>query len=559
MSDVDKVSIERLGVSNYNTWAPRMTFLLKHKSLWGVVANALPTTASVTDKEKDERALALIGLYVHDYHLNTVYSCTSAKAAWDALEEIYKAKSTARRLQLKRELNTLKMQSGEPLTKYFSRAKDLQAQLQTAGYQTQDEEVALSVLAGLPSEYDIVTTVIQTTEDTLDLDDLLSKLLNIEQRVGKPIDTSDKAYFGGGKPGFKPFIMKPAAFSGAARKECWYCGKPGHIKSECRKKAYDERHGALRHSGASSSRGSGARGTAFNGNRGPIAPSGARKPESFALSAVSTSQVPAHRWVLDSGASYHLTPHAEDFINLHPINEYITITFGNGGSAKAEGMGDVMLDNGYGGPIKLNNVLYVPDATASLLSIPRSTEKGASFQFTRTLCEIVAPDGRIVAKANRGADNLFYMEAAQPKVLLSKTSETPELWHRRYGHLGYDNLTKLVDKDMVTGITVTTEEFKVSKTNTCEPCILAKHHRAPFPSSETHNTTLLQLVHMDVCGPMQTTSLGGSRYLATFLDDASKFSAVRPIARKSDVPAVVREVLQMLETQTDKRVRSMLS
>ena len=61
---------------------------------------------------------------------------------------------------------------------------------------------------------------------------------------------------------------------------------------------------------------------------------------------------------------------------------------------------------------------------------------------------------------------------------------------------------------------------------------------------------------MDLCGPMPVTSRGGSRYIATFLDDYSKLSVVRPIARKSDNATVVQEVLQMLETQSNEHVRT---
>ena len=42
-------------------------------------------------------------------------------------------------------------------------------------------------------------------------------------------------------------------------------------------------------------------------------------------------------------------------------------------------------------------------------------------------------------------------------------------------------------------------------------------------------------------------SLGGSRYFATYLDDFSKVSVVQPIARKSDVAAMTRDVLAQLE------------
>jgi hypothetical protein len=69
----------------------------------------------------------------------------------------------------------------------------------------------------------------------------------------------------------------------------------------------------------------------------------------------------------------------------------------------------------------------------------------------------------------------------------------------------------------------------------------------------------LQLLHMDVCGPIPVVSLGGARYFLTVLDDFSRLSVVRCLARKADVPDVLRAVIVLLETQSNRcvqRVRS---
>ncbi len=46
----------------------------------------------------------------------------------------------------------------------------------------------------------------------------------------------------------------------------------------------------------------------------------------------------------------------------------------------------------------------------------------------------------------------------------------------------------------------------------CEACIeRKKHQRTSFPRDEvTRASKLLELVHSDVCGPMKTTSRGGT-------------------------------------------------
>jgi transposase InsO family protein len=60
---------------------------------------------------------------------------------------------------------------------------------------------------------------------------------------------------------------------------------------------------------------------------------------------------------------------------------------------------------------------------------------------------------------------------------------------------------------------------------------------------------------MDVRGPMQVVSRGGKRYVATYIDDYSKFSVLRPIAQESNVFEVTREVLTMLENVTECKTK----
>ena len=83
-----------------------------------------------------------------------------------------------------------------------------------------------------------------------------------------------------------------------------------------------------------------------------------------------------------------------------------------------------------------------------------------------------------------------------------------------------------------------------------KPCVKAKHHKISRGPSNTNTDNPMELVHMDVCGPFQEASLGGSMYLATFVDDYSSLSVVCPIKAKSDVAGVTMEVINMLEKQS---------
>jgi hypothetical protein len=174
----DSVTIEHLDVNNYGTWSYRMKMLLMNKGLWAMVEDA------AGEKTLKLKALSLIALHVKDHHLPTLMSAgEDPKLAWTMLENIHKAKSIARQLQLRRDINALRKGSSEPLTKYVARARTIWTDLTTSGVDIKESEVALSVLAGLPKSYDIASEVIQMTTKEPKLDDILTHLLPVEQCI----------------------------------------------------------------------------------------------------------------------------------------------------------------------------------------------------------------------------------------------------------------------------------------------------------------------------------------------------------------------------------------
>jgi hypothetical protein len=71
--------------------------------------------------------------------------------------------------------------------------------------------------------------------------------------------------------------------------------------------------------------------------------------------------------------------------------------------------------------------------------------------------------------------------------------------------------------------------------SSCESCILGKQHRISFPKENSYRAwTPLEIVHRDLCGPMQTPSLGGSIYFLTFIDDYSRKTWVYFLKHKSE-------------------------
>ncbi len=78
-------------------------------------------------------------------------------------------------------------------------------------------------------------------------------------------------------------------------------------------------------------------------------------------------------------------------------------------------------------------------------------------------------------------------------------------------------------RGMVNGLNISSESIANLKSKICKTCLEAKQTRSPFFASNAYTTKPLQLIHMDVMGPLPIPSLSGKKYISTFLDGYSRF------------------------------------
>jgi transposase InsO family protein len=140
-------------------------------------------------------------------------------------------------------------------------------------------------------------------------------------------------------------------------------------------------------------------------------------------------------------------------------------------------------------------------------------------------------------------------------VALTSTTMSIEELHHRYGHLNYNDLMLLQRKTMIEGLHVMKNDHFP-----CEACALGKQHRKEFPiHTEKRQIDIPKLIHIDVCRPMQTRSLGGASYFLIFVDDRSRYTWVYFIRRKSDVFEYFKEFITITEKQTGKCIKVLRS
>jgi len=122
------------------------------------------------------------------------------------------------------------------------------------------------------------------------------------------------------------------------------------------------------------------------------------------------------------------------------------------------------------------------------------------------------------------------------------------VWHARLGHLSLPAIKRL--PNAVRGIQL---HAKSPSTCTCEACIMVKMFWKPLqPSDDKAKTRLLELIHSDVIGPMQTQTMRGYRYIIMFTDDHSRYTEVYFMKAKSQAPAQFKEYVAKVEKQHPK-------
>ncbi|KAL0405630.1 UNVERIFIED_CONTAM: hypothetical protein Slati_3876900 [Sesamum latifolium] len=90
--------------------------------------------------------------------------------------------------------------------------------------------------------------------------------------------------------------------------------------------------------------------------------------------------------------------------------------------------------------------------------------------------------------------------------------ENAQLWHAKLGHISKDRIRKLVDSKSL-------EVDDLDNLQTCEFCLKGKMTKKPFVGQSAIANSLLDLVHTDVCGPLNTPARGGYSYFIIFTDN----------------------------------------
>ncbi|RVX02837.1 Retrovirus-related Pol polyprotein from transposon TNT 1-94 [Vitis vinifera] len=337
--------------------------------------------------------------------------------------------------------------------------------------QTQlDKFFMVLTLMGLRPDLEPVRDQILGSSSVPSLDDVFARLLRISFTQTLPSDSIlDSSVLvshttsRGGRSGNQGRGQRP---------HCTYCNKLGHTRDRCY-----QLHGwppRTAHVAQSSD------------SQLPQPPSSFTTQASVAsvaqpgnASACLTHTSSLGPWILDSGASDHLSGNKDLFSSITTTSDLPTITLANGSQTVAKGIGLTLpLPS-----LPLTSVLYTPECPFNLISISK---------ITHTLnCSITVSD-KFVTLQDRSTGKTIGIGLVWA-TLVSPSS-------RRWS-LVFSTLSSL----------------------SCESCQLGKHTRVSFLKRLNNRAkSPFELVHTDVWGPCRTASTLGFQYFVTFIDDYSR-------------------------------------
>lgn len=505
--------IERLrGRENFDTWKRAAQSYLTIQGYWACTKSEVNEASSEVVLEKHEKALSELFLLVEPQLYSYIDGCTNLKEAWNALVRAFSDTGTCRKVSILQQWTSTKFNDCSSMENYVNTMTSLWSKVKSVGF-TIDEEVAASLLlAGLPTQYQPLILGLENTKEKLTLDFVKNILL---QGAITSDELSGSALFVKGKKRFKN--KKPI--------KCYNCGGP-HYAKKCNKNKNSDKK--LNNASAN-----------FCGDDTVL------YSAFFAGNSVD--------WYFDSGATAHMSNRNDNLQNQRePTKKSITVANNDKISVLCAGDITQTVETGHGkNDLLIKNVQYVPNLCVNLLSVSQIVKKHNTVVFSEHGCTVYNQNKKIVATGSLENDlfklNMIH-DVSSRKISADAAfgamhDNDINLWHRRLGHMSVSNMHFIKNSSNV-------------KLN-CVVCAEGKQTRAPFPSSGSRATELLQIVHSDVCGPMSTNSLGGNKFYVSFIDDHSRMVTVFLIKNKSQVFDCFVKFKNLCENQLNRKIKTL--
>ena len=177
-------------------------------------------------------------------------------------------------------------------------------------------------------------------------------------------------------------------------------------------------------------------------------------PDAFCFCIGTQKGVKAEEWVVDGGATTHMTWEKGVFVTYATMEDIPNVRLVDDRHVKAEGKASVCLcikdDKETERVIRLSSVLFVPDLSCNLFSVRGITDKGNRMMFDDITCRVITRGDVVIASGHKRG-NLYVLDGTadrQPDEALAAAQPSSDLWHQRLAHVNDKVLEKCVSCDV---------------------------------------------------------------------------------------------------------------
>lgn len=543
----DACQITKFDGSNFQLWKFSISIILKAEKLLSIVEGreaqpaATERAAHAAWEDRNAKAQVIILTSITQNQVQYLVNCENAAQMWTKLISIHEQKTDISKELLWQRFYDYKMADNDKVADHLSKIESLVKQLKDVQENLSDSAICSKVLNSLPSKYNAFRTAWDSVvQNQQNIENLTARLLKEESRMFVDEAETNKLALQvkalqakldsmQAKQPEKKSSEKRDIKKLKKRTTCNYCKKKGHWARECRKRIEEEDEAKKR-------------------------PNSAFVCDITALYSMSTEES-QFDWICDSGASVHMTNQLDWFKTLKPIDTPFQVRIANDKVIPAIGTGTIEIQaevNGKWLDKTINNVLYIPELKRSLFSVGVMTDRGFTHHAFKNQCEFRDQYGQVVCVGIR-KNNLWVMKFKTKTKIecnLSK-SESLKLWHDRLGHINFKSIINTVKNDAAIGLKISdSDEFF------CETCKFGKQTAKPHKS--IHREKMYEsgeMVHTDVCGPMNFESPRGSRYFVLFKDERTGYRNVYFLRHKSEVLSKFKEYKALAATQTGHKLK----
>ncbi|GJX29785.1 retrovirus-related pol polyprotein from transposon TNT 1-94 [Tanacetum coccineum] len=220
------------------------------------------------------------------------------------------------------------------------------------------------------------------------------------------------------------------------------------------------------------------------------------------------------------------------------------VKFGNDQITPILGYGDLVQ-----GTITIKRVYYVEGLNHNLFLVGQFCDTDLEVAFWKSTCYIRDLKGNDLLTDSRSTYlySITLQDLTTPNsvcLMAKATSSQAWLWHRRLSHLNFDTINLLSKNNIVNGL----PKLKFIKDHLCSSCELGKAKRKSFYTKTTPSSKRrLQLLHMDLCGPMRVESINGKKYVLVIVDDYSRYTWTYFLRSKHETPGVLIDFLTLVQ------------